>query len=95
MTGHFDPHGNASRGGQYTTTAAAVADYDSVLRALNLTTAQATFIRLRMAGYGSDAIATYMGVSSGRVYNIAKAIRAKCEKIGFTPAMWAEMTAEK
>lgn len=95
MTGHYDEHGNASRGGQYTTTAAAVADYDSTLRALNLTTAQATFLRLRIAGYGSDAIATYLGVSSGRVYNIAKAIRAKCEKMGFTPSMWEEMTAAK
>lgn len=85
MTGHFDPHGNASRGGQYTTSAAAVADYDSALHTLNLTTAQATFIRLRMAGYGGEAIATYMGVSSGRVYNIAKAIRTKCEKTGFVP----------
>lgn len=86
MTGHYDEHGNASRGGQYTTSAASVADYDSIIRALNLTAAQATFIRLRMAGYGTDAIATYMGVSSGRVYNIAKAVRVKCEKTGFTPA---------
>lgn len=95
MTGHYDEHGNASRGGQYTTTAAAVADYDSVLKALNLSTRQAAVLRLRMAGYGYQSIATYMGIDDANVCRTMRQIRAKCEKIGFTPAMWAEMTAEK
>lgn len=95
MSGHYDAHGNASRGGQYTTTAAAVADYDSILSALNLTTRQTTIVRLRMSGYGYKAIASYMGITQANVNIQLYRIREKCEKIGFSPAMWAEMTAEK
>lgn len=92
MTGHFDEHGNASRGGQYTTTAQNVADYDSVMNALNLTTRQATIVRLRMSGYGYTAIATYLGVTDVAIINTLKRVQAKAEKIGFTPEMWREMT---
>lgn len=95
MTGHYDEHGNASRGGQYTTTAAAVADYDSILSALNLSTRQATVLRLRMSGYGTPAIGTYLGIDGGNVRRTLRQIQEKCAKIGFTPSMWAEMTAEK
>lgn len=95
MTGHYDEHGNASRGGQYTTTAAAVADYEAVLSALNLTDRQATIVRLRMAGYGMTAIASYLGVTPRCIEITVARLRTKCEKIGFSPAMWAEMTAEK
>lgn len=95
MTGHYDEHGNASRGGQYTTTAAAVADYDSILAALNLSTRQASVLRLRMSGYGTPAIGTYLGIDGGNVRRTLRQIQEKCAKIGFTPSMWAEMTAEK
>ena len=95
MTGHYDEHGNASRGGQYTTTAAAVADYDGILAALNLSTRQASVLRLRMSGYGITAIGSYLGIPFQNVRRTLLQIAAKCEKIGFTPSMWAEMTAEK
>lgn len=95
MTGHYDEHGNASRGGQYTTTAAAVADYDSILSALNLTERQAQIVRLRMSGYGYKAIAEYLGIKKQGVLIQMQRLQAKCEKVGFSPAMWAEMTAEK
>ena len=95
MTGHYDEHGNASRGGQYTTTTAAVADYNSILSALNLTERQAQIIRLRMSGYGLESIGSYLGVHYTTVQKTLVRLRAKCEKVGFSPAMWAEMTAEK
>ena len=95
MTGHYDEHGNASRGGQYTTTAAAVADYDSILAALNLTERQAQIVRLRMSGYGLEAIGSYLGVHYTTIQKTLIRLREKCEKVGFSPAMWAEMTAEK
>lgn len=95
MTGHYDEHGNASRGGQYTTTAAAFTDYSATLAALNLTERQATIIRLRMSGCGYQAIATHLGIREDNVRLTLRRLREKCEKVGFTPSMWAEMTAEK
>lgn len=93
-TGHYDAHGNASRGGLYTVSAQNTADYAEVLAALNLTERQATIVRLRMSGYGYKAIGAYIGVSFQAVQNTVNKVRAKCEKIGFTPEMWAEMTME-
>lgn len=94
MTGHFDPHGNASRGGLYTADAQTAADYASTLAALNLTERQATIVKLRMSGYGNTAIATYLGVTPRCIEITVSRLREKCEKIGFTPAMWAEMTGK-
>lgn len=94
QSGHYDPHGNAARSTIYTADAQTAADYESILTALNLTDRQATIIRLRMSGYGYMAIGTYLGVTQNAVYNALQKIRAKCEKIGFTVDMWAEMTAE-
>ena len=90
-TGHAGRDG-ADCGGLYSVDMEAYMDYNAIMERLKLTAAQADYIRLRMEGCGSAAIATYLGVSEGRVYNIAKAIRTKCEKIGFTPSMWKEMT---
>lgn len=90
-TGHAGRNG-ADFGGLYSVDVQSYRDYNAVLELLNMTAAQAEFVRLRMEGYGSAAIASYMGVSEGRVYNIAAALRKKCEKIGFTPSMWREMT---
>ena len=95
QTGHYDAHGNASRGGLYTADAQTAADYAATLAALNLTERQATIIRLRMSGYGYKAIGTYMGIDHSNVVRVCKQVQAKAEKIGFTPSMWAEMTAEK
>lgn len=93
-TGHYDAHGNASRGGLYTADAQTAADYAAVLAALNLTDRQATIVRLRMSGYGYKAIAKYLGVNQAAVNIQLYRLREKCEKLGFSPAMWAEMTAE-
>lgn len=94
-SGHFDPHGNASKGGLYTADQQTAADYESVVAALNLTERQAVIVRLRLQGHGYKAIATYLGVSFQAVQNAVTKLRRKCESMGFTPAMWAEMTAEK
>lgn len=93
--GHYDTHGNATTGGLYTADPQSVADYESVLSALNLTDRQATIVSLRMRGYGYQAIATYMGIRESNVRTILSRLREKCERVGFSPAMWAEMNTDK
>ena len=95
QTGHYDAHGNASRGGLYTADAQTAADYAATLAALNLTDRQATIVRLRMSGYGYAAIATYLGIREDNVRLTLRRLRSKCESIGFTWDMWHEMTADK
>lgn len=89
-SGHMDS--GTAQSGLYTVGAQAAADYNSVLSALNLTARQSEIIRLRMSGYGYRAIATRLGVTQATVNVTLLRIREKCEKIGFTPSMWAEMT---
>lgn len=87
--------GGYTHTGDYTADAQTAADYNAVVAALNLTERQATIIRLRMSGYGIRAIATYLGVNPRAIYNGLERVQKKCETLGFTPSMWAEMTAEK
>ena len=94
QSGHYDAHGNASRGGLYTADAQTAEDYAATLAALNLTERQATIVKLRMSGYGNTAIATYLGVTPRCIEITVSRLREKCEKIGFAPAMWAEMTGK-
>ena len=88
--GGFDCSGN------YTGDRETVDTYNEVLNALNLTDKQLTIVHLRMRGdnTGYQAIASYLGISEGSVRNTLKRIAQKCEKLGFTPAMWAEMTGK-
>ena len=67
---------------------------DDILAALGLTDRQANIVALRMRGYGYKAIASYLGVTQANVNVTLYRLRAKCEEIGFSPEMWAEMTAE-
>lgn len=92
-TGHFDNHGNTTHCGNYTINAAAVADYDSIIAALNLTERQAEIIRYRMRGYGYLAIGTALGVSHQAVNNACKKIQKKAVEIGFSPAAVADRIA--
>lgn len=87
--------GGYTHTGEYTADEQTAADYEYILSALNLTDRQAQIVRLRMSGYGYMAIGTYLGVTQNAVYNALKKVRDKCEKIGFTPSMWAEMANEK
>lgn len=86
--------GGYTHDGQYTADPQTLMDYNAVVEQLNLTDRQARIVALRMSGYGKKAIATYLGVTQHAVADCIKKVRAKCEKIGFTPSMWAEMTAE-
>lgn len=79
----------------YTADEQTATDYADIIEKLNLTARQAQIIDLRMRGYGYKAIATYIGVDNRAIINTLERVRNKCEKIGFTPAMWAEMTANK
>lgn len=87
--------GGYTHTGDYTADPQTAADYDSIIAALNLSARQAQVVRLRMSGYGYKAIGTYMGIDHSNVVRVCKQVQAKAEKIGFTPSMWAEMTAEK
>lgn len=86
--------GGYTHTGDYTADEQTAADYESVLAALNLTARQAQIIRLRMSGYGYKAIATYLGVNEAGIKVQVRRLREKCENIGFSPAMWAEMNTE-
>ena len=67
---------------------------EDILAALDLTDRQADIVALRMRGYGYAAIASYLGVTHQCIEITVARLRTKCEKIGFSPAMWAEMTEE-
>lgn len=86
--------GGYTHDGHYTADPQTLHDYNAVVAALNLTERQATIIKLRMSGYGYKAIATYLGIKPGAVQTQIMRLRDKCENLGFTPGMWAEMTAE-
>lgn len=86
--------GGYTHTGDYTADMQTATDYNAVVAALNLTDRQATIVKLRMSGYGYKAIATYLGIKPGAVQTQLLRLRAKCETLGFTPSMWAEMNAE-
>lgn len=86
--------GGYDRDGHYTADPATVDTYEKTLAALNLSDRQLTVVNLRMRGYGKKAIGTYLGIDPNNVGRVLKQVQAKAEKIGFTPTMWAEMTAE-
>lgn len=87
--------GGYTHDGHYTADAQTAADYGTIVSMLNLSDRQATVIKLRMSGYGLHAIGTYLGVDHKNIQRTLKQVAAKAEKIGFTPSMWAEMTAAK
>lgn len=78
--------------GNYTADTESAESYHSILAKLNLTERQATIIKLRMRGYGQKSIGTYLGIPHQNVLRTMKQVQKKCETIGFTPEMWAEMT---
>lgn len=86
--------GGYTRDGHYTADPQTLADYNAVMESLGLTNRQARIVALRMSGYGNKAIATYLGISLSSVKTTLRRLQEKCETIGFTPSMWAEMTAE-
>lgn len=86
--------GGYTHDGHYTADAQTLMDYNAVVAQLNLTDRQARIVALRMSGYGKKAIATYLGISESSVKTILRRLQERCETLGFTPSMWAEMTAE-
>lgn len=79
----------------YTTDSETVDRYYDIIAALNLNDRQRAVIELKTRGYGNKAIATYLGITENSVKGLTNRIRAKAEKIGFTPSMWDEMTADR
>lgn len=64
-----------------------------IMAALDLTDRQRQFLTWRIQGYGYRAIAQKAGVTQRAVVCVLEAIQKKAEKIGFTPGMYAEMSA--
>lgn len=85
-TGHFDMGGNDPHDGHYTVNAAALMDYNDALERLNLTDRQAEIVRLRMEGYGYDAISSFLGVKKTTVTSYLGRLREKCVSMGFIPS---------
>ena len=93
-SGRYADIGGYDSMNNYTADIQTVADYEDILRRLNLTARQTTVVRLRMQGHGYKAIASYLGITQETVKTTVRRLRDKCENMGFTPAMWKEMTAE-
>lgn len=93
-TSHIgNPEGGNGYGETYTANMQTLIDFESIMGMLCLTERQATIIKLRMQGKGWKAIGTYLGVDPKNVHRCMRQVETKCEKIGFTPSMWAEMNA--
>lgn len=86
--------GGYTHDGHYTADMQTLMDYNAVVAQLNLTDKQARIVSLRMSGYGKKAIATYLGISLSSVKTTLRRLQERCEGVGFTPSMWAEMTEE-
>ena len=84
--------GGTDCNGLYTADKETLSRYTEVVKLLSLTDRQAQIVRLRMQGYGTKAIAAYLGVQKGTIDKQLSRLREKCEKFGFTPDMWEEMT---
>lgn len=93
-SGRYADIGGYDSMSNYTADFQTVADYEDILRRLNLTARQVTIVRLRMQGYGYKAIASYLGITQETVKTTVRRLRDKCESVGFTPATWKEMVAE-
>lgn len=76
----------------YTVDRETVNSYEKTLAALNLTDRQRAILQYRIQGYGYKAIATKLGVLPSTIQVTMTRLREKCEKIGFTPDLWQEMT---
>lgn len=77
----------------YTVDHETVDSYDEILAALNLSDRQRAILQYRVQGYGRKAIATKLGLFDSSIKTQIARIREKAEKIGFTPDLWHEMTA--
>lgn len=86
--------GGADCYGRYTADHATVDTCEKTLATLDLNDRQLVIVNLRMRGYGKKAIGKYLGIDPNNVGRVLHQIQAKAEKIGFTPAMWLEMTTE-
>lgn len=84
------PAGYSAGDGLCTADAETARTEGALLASLGLTERQTAIVQLRRRGYGYDAISSYLGISTGNVYNTLKRIQQKCEKIGFTPNSSAE-----
>lgn len=78
--------GSMDADGLYSVGIAALEEYASIIERLGLNKRQLLVLRLRMSGYGYKAIATYLGLKDeSSVKRTVRQMRARAEKIGFTP----------
>lgn len=69
----------------YTADTQTVQDMDTLIEKLNLSKKQAEILKLRLSGYGTGAISTYLGISRGSVWNTLARLQDKCKAIGLVP----------
>lgn len=69
----------------YTVDEQSVDDIDALIEQLELSVQQAKVLQLRLRGCGQEAIATYLGVGKGNIYNQLKRIRDKAINNGIQP----------
>ena len=93
-SGRYADIGGYDSMNNYTADIQTMTDIESIIDRLNLVDRQITVLNLRIRGYGKKAIATYTGIDPANVKRTLKQIQRKCKEIGFTPAMWREMTTE-
>ena len=93
-SGRYADIGGYDSMNNYTADIQTMTDIESIIDRLNLVDRQITVLNLRIRGYGKKAIATYTCIDPANVKRTLKQIQRKCKEIGFTPAMWREMTTE-
>ena len=71
--------------GLYTADRQTAADYEKLIKKLELTDRQAVVFRLRMQGKGYKAIATYLGIDTNNARRTMRQVQKKAEDIGLTP----------
>ncbi len=90
--GKYADIGGEDINGNYTAGLQTAINYESTIEKLNLTDRQTEILHLKERKWGYKAIGTYLGIEPGTVQKTLKRMREKCEKIGFTPDMWKEIT---
>lgn len=85
-TFHMDGAPAEYGGGElYTVGADTVTGYYALLERLDLTHRQEQILRLREKGYGTRAIATYLGVTQATVCRTMQRLQERCAAVGIVP----------
>lgn len=68
-------------------------DTADLLSRLELNSRQSTVVALRLRGYGTRAIATYLGIDPANVWRTLRQVQSKCVALGIAPSAITVATA--